>query len=271
MDYLRDLEMMLGKKLKVLLTFLAAVVLAGIFSTYFAQKASPKLASPPTDITISLYVNQTGVCYYENRVESLFDTTFKVSIDHFSEELKLLTMKNETIARIFPYTWEVSVKSDGNISYGFYIIAPNKPGNYTVNVRLFLSSWFFSQEYRQTVYVRVLVPPLPPKIEPLKITLDKQFYFQGEYITITIKNNLNEPIVFANTAYELRFEVFNGTGWVHYKDVPGNPATVSLGPGESVTVRGKLDDPLGNPFPPGRYRVGTKDVYVNFEVVRPMT
>jgi biopolymer transport protein ExbD len=263
--------MMVVKKLKVLLILLAIAVLVGIFVTYFSQKAYPKLASPPTDVIISLYVNQTGVYYYESRIESLFTTAFKVSIDYFSNELKLLTMKNETITRFFPYMWEVDVKSDGNVSYGFYIVAPHRTGNYTIYLRLLLSSWIFSHEYRQTICVKVLAPQPPQKIEPLKITLDKQFYFQGEYIVITIKNNLNESILFANTAYELHFEIFNGTSWVRFKDVPGKPETVSLDPGESVTVRDKLDDLMGRPFPPGRYRVGTKDVYANFEVSRPTT
>jgi len=90
-------------------------------------------------------------------------------------------------------------------------------------------------------------------------------------MTITIKNRSNETIWFTNTAYNLCFERYNGTSWALYEEIVGGAMMTSLKPGETREVTWKLDDRTGSPFPAGRYRVGTKGIYVEFTVVRPMT
>ncbi|MBS7649597.1 hypothetical protein KEJ17_08160, partial [Candidatus Bathyarchaeota archaeon] len=81
----------------------------------------------------------------------------------------------------------------------------------------------------------------------------------------------NETIWFNNTVYELCIERWNGTNWVPFKKIEGGSILTSLKPGEVAQIREKLDVAPGTPFPAGYYRVGTKEVYVEFTVIRPMT
>lgn len=260
---------LIGKR--ALLTLLiVAILVAGAWFLYIVPGASPKLTLPPKDVTLNVYVNQTATYRYESPVESLFGASIKISIDHFSEELMLTTQDYRVIPRTFPYTWEASVEKGKNITCSLYITA-FKPGNYIIALRFLLSYWIFSQEYQQKIFVNASPPKPPAQIKPISISLNKVSYTQGEPIIITVVNNLNESIPFANTACELRFEVFNGTSWVYVRDVQGDPTSIYLGPKEKMTVVDMLYLSPSVPFPPGRYRVGTRDVYEEFSVVRPMT
>ncbi|MBS7624419.1 hypothetical protein KEJ29_02425 [Candidatus Bathyarchaeota archaeon] len=260
---------MIGKKLLLILS-LVIVLAAGAWFFYFVPNASPKLSSPPIDISLNVYVNQTAIYAYESPVESMFGSSLKVSIDYFPEEIMLTTVNYEVIPRVFPYILEVNLEKGKNFSFSLYVTA-FRPGSYIVNLRFLLSYWIFSQEYRQKIIVNASLPKPPAQVKPISILLDKTSYTQGEPILITIINNLNESIMFANAACELRFEIFNGTSWVYVRNVSGDPTPVSLEPGGRITVRDMLYLSSGVPFQPGRYRVGTRDVYVEFNVVRPMT
>ncbi|MEM2921581.1 MAG: hypothetical protein QXF26_04605 [Candidatus Bathyarchaeia archaeon] len=262
------------RKLVILLIAVVGVILAGILVVFYAvPQMRPSLLSPPGEsIVMGMYVNQTDTYRFESYVNALFGALFQVRIEFFSGDLKLLTLGNETIPRIFPYSWQRDIGKDGYVVWGFRIIAPSQPGNYTVNLRFILSSWIFSQEYPQKITVKVELPkPPPPPEEPLLITLDKNVYTRGEYMTITIKNRSNETLWFTNAAYNLCVEKFNGTDWVFYKEIVGDSVMTPLEPGETGQVTVKLDVSPGTPFPAGRYRVGTKGIYVEFTVVRPMT
>ena len=260
-------------KRKLVMVFIAVVgvILAGLLVVVFAVPwMRPSLLSPPEEyIVMSMYINQTDTYRFESHVNAFFGVLFEVRIEFFSGDLKLLTLSNETIPRIFPYSWKTEVGEERYAVWGFRIVGPGQPGNYTVNLRFIISSWIFSQEYPQKIIVRVELPKPPEEL--LLLTLDKPVYTQGEYMIITIKNRSNETIWFTNTAYELCFERFNGTGWAFYENIVGNSMTTSLKPGETRQVMCKLVDSTGSPFPAGRYRVGTKGIYVEFKVVRPMT
>ena len=262
------------RKFVIVLIAVVGVILAGLLGVVYAvPQMRPSLLSPPSEsIVMGMYVNQTDTYHFESYVNAFFGALFQAKIEFFSEELKLLTLGNETIARTFPYSWQIDVGKEGRVVWGFRIIAPRQLGNYTVNLRFIVSYWIFSQEYPQQIMVRVELPkPPPPPEELLLITLDKNVYNQGEYMTITIKNRSNETLWFTNTAYNLYFERFNGTGWTFYEQIVGGALMTPLRPGETGEVRWKLDDRTGSPFPAGYYRVGTKGIYVEFTVVRPMT
>jgi len=262
------------RKFAIVLIVTFGIILAGLLvAVYAVPQMKPSLLSPPSEsIVMGMYVNQTDTYHFESYVSAFFGALFQVRIEFFSGDLKLLTLGNETIVRIFPYSWQREVGKEGYVVWGFRIIAPSQPGNYTVNLRFIVSYWMFSQEYSQKITVKVEVPkPPPPPEELLLIMLDKEVYNQGEYMTVTIKNRSNETMWFTNTAYDLCFERFNGTDWVLYEEIVGGPVKTSLKPGEIRQVTWKLDDHTGSPFSAGRYRVGTKGIYVEFTVVRPMT
>ena len=102
---------------------------------------------------------------------------------------------------------------------------------------------------------------------PLTIKLDKYEYYPSETMHITITNISNETLVFSDTAYDLVYHRWNGTGWQRYTSIPGGAAITELEPGETDLVVWEASTHQGSPFPPGRYRVGTKDVYAEFDVI----
>lgn len=262
------------RKFAMVLVVVPVIILASLLVfVYAVPQMRPSLLSPPGEsVVMGMYVNQTDTYRFESYISAFFGALFQVRIEFFSGDLKLLTLGNETIPRVFPYSWQMEVSKEGYVVWGFRIVAPSQPGNYTVNLRFVISSWIFSQDYPQKIVVKVEVPkPPPPPEELLLITLDKKVYNQGEYMTVTVKNRSNETIWFTNTAYNLYFEKFNGTDWVFYEEIVEGALMTPLKPGETGQVTWKLDDRTGSPFPAGRYRVGTKGIYVEFTVVKPMT
>jgi len=109
---------------------------------------------------------------------------------------------------------------------------------------------------------------VPPPEKFLIITLDKETYYQGDIMTITVENISNETVWFTGTAYNLFFERFNGTNWQFHTSIVEGAAMTPLEPRETGQIKWKLDVPL-QPFPAGHYRVGTKGVYAEFDVFVP--
>ena len=102
---------------------------------------------------------------------------------------------------------------------------------------------------------------------PLTVELDKYEFCSGETMNITITNVSNETLEFGNDAYNVVYHRWNGTGWEKYDAVPGCAMITKLEPGETAQVTWKLGGRIESPFPPGRYSVGTKDVYAEFDVI----
>ncbi len=265
-------EKKMGKRTIILLVAVICIVLVGTVFAFIVPQMEPYLSTPPNEsIAMNIRVNQTDTYHFESSVRALFGALAQVEVNYFSEDLRIFTQNNETIPRVFPYSRKIDVGMDGKISWDLRIAAPSTPGNYTIHLRFTVFHWMFSRSYSQSITVNAVLPK-PPALEgPLIIVLEKSIYNQGEYMTVTIKNVANETILFTNTAYDLRFEVFNGTGWGFYKEVTGNPVTTSMQPNETAQVLCKLDERVGSPFPAGHYRVGTKGISAEFRVVRPMT
>ena len=191
---------------------------------------------------------------------------FRVVIDGFSEELQLLD-GNKTV-RAVPYVLqEGNLPEERCVWLGFTVVLPNQTGTYKVNLSITLYSWLFSREYefKYTLTADVFTPKTPPE-EILTVTLDKKVYYQGELMAITIKNISNETTWFTDTACNLFFERFNCEYWEFYDAMVGCLAMTPLEPSETKQFTWKLGY-SGRPYPAGHYRVGTKGVYAEFEVV----
>jgi hypothetical protein len=113
----------------------------------------------------------------------------------------------------------------------------------------------------------VLMAPKQNSEVYLTITLDKGLYHQGDIMTITIENVSNETQCFGNAAYDLHFETFDGEYWKLYDSIPAAEVITYLDPGQTSQVTWKLGGHTDRPFPAGHYRVGTKGVYMEFEVI----
>ena len=192
---------------------------------------------------------------------------FGVVIESFSQELQVLD--GNTTVEAVPYVLqEGNLPEERCIWLGFTVVMPDQTGTYEVDLSIRLYSWlFFFREYkwRYMLTADIFVPKsLPEKC--LSVTLDKEIYHQGDIMTITIENVSNETIWFTDTAYNLCFERFNGVDWEFHTAIVGCLAMTPLEPGETAQLTWALDVPL-QPFPPGRYRVGTHGVYAEFEVI----
>ncbi len=186
---------------------------------------------------------------------------FRVVIDGFSEELQVLD-GNKTV-RAIPYVLqEGNLPEERCIWLGFTVVLPNQTGTYNVNLSITLYSWLFSREYKfKYMFTAYTFTPKTPPEEILTITLDKKMYYQGELMTITIKNISNETVWFTDTACNLFFERFNGQDWEFYDAMIGGLMMTPLEPGEIKQFAWKLS------YPAGHYRVGTKGVYAEFDIV----
>jgi len=215
---------------------------------------------PAEEVTVGVYMNETGefIQVGHSYTGTIQARRFQVIIDSFSKELTLLTdrIHEET----YSDPWE-----GRPVSWSANFLAPNKPGKYEVNLRYIVFQdpvWLSKREYKQRV--TVVVEPIPYKPKPeelLRVTLDRETYYQGDTIVITIKNISNETVWFTDTAYNLFFERFNNQDWEFYDAIIGGLMMTSLKPGETAQVNWTLG------YPPGRYRVGTHGVYAEFEVV----
>lgn len=259
------------------------MVLMGLFISAYAV---PQLKSifephpwslypPPAEYElIDVYFNQTSeartLYSYYGIVEA---RKLEVKIDSFSKELTLLTPNNETITAL--YSWHVTYrKVEGRpVAWEFWIIAPNKSGEYEINLRFIVSnSWLSSREYSQKLRVRVapiLYKPKPEEV--LTVTLDKERYGEGDTMTIIIQNISNETQWFGNAAYDVCFERFNGVDWEFYDSIPGAEVITCLKPEETGQVTWKLGGHTDSPFPAGQYRVWVHGVYAEFEVIEVQT
>ena len=191
---------------------------------------------------------------------------FRVVIDDFSEELQVLD-GNKTVGAVPYVLQEGNLPEERCIWLGFWVVMPNQTGTYEVDLSITLFGLLFSREYKikYTLTADVFLPKSLPE-ECLSITIDKEVYYQGDIINITIENISNETIWFTDTAYNLCFERFNGVDWEFHTSIVGCLVMTPLEPGETAQLMWALDTPL-QPFPPGRYRVGTYGVYAEFEVV----
>lgn len=114
-------------------------------------------------------------------------------------------------------------------------------------------------------------PPPPTVLLLLNVTADKTLYKQGDSITITLKNELNETIQFADSLYGTFFEKWNGVSWEFYSGTAGGALDVikTLNPREKVEILSKLGEPVTKPFLLGKYRVVSVGwIYRNGEFVQ---
>jgi hypothetical protein len=256
-------------------------MLSGLFLSVYAIPRLREIFAPhPWSLypppaayeVIDIYFNETdwearGAYWYTGTVQA---RKFEVRIDSFSEELTLIRGDEVIIA---PYSYEeIYGKFEGcPCGFGFQIIAPNKPREYEVNLCFIVSNgWLSIREYPQKIRVRVVPTPYKPKPEEiLTVILDKQTYKQGEVMTITIRNISNETIWFTDTAYNIVFERFDNVfnDWTFHTAPIAGLLMTPLHPGEEAQLMWLLDDKTGHLFPPGRYRVGTHEVYTEFEVM----
>ncbi len=192
---------------------------------------------------------------------------FRVTIESFSEELQVLD-GNKTVEAVPYILQEGNLPEERCIWLGFTVVMPNQTGTYEVDLSIKLYSWlFFSREYKWKYMLTadIFVPKSLPE-ECLSITIDKEIYYQGDIMTITIENISNETIWFTDTACNLFFERFNGEHWEFYDPMVGGLAMTPLEPSETKQFAWKLGYP-GRPYPAGQYRVGTKGVYAEFQVI----
>ena len=187
-------------------------------------------------------------------------------IESFSEELHVLD-GDKRVEATPPLLQKGNLPDERCIWLSFTVIMPNQTGTYEIDLRIRLFGLLFSREYKwmYTFKVEPFIPKPPPEAY-LIITLDKEIYSQVEIMNITIKNISNETIWFTDTAYNLFFERFNGVDWEFHTSIVGCLAMTPLEPGETAQLTWALDVPL-QPFPLGRYRVGTHGVYAEFEVI----
>ena len=191
---------------------------------------------------------------------------FRVVIESFSEELHILV--GDKRVGVAPYVLQKgNLPEERCIWLSFTVIMPNQTGTYELDLHIKLFGLLFSREYKwmYTFKVEPFVPK-PPTEAYLTVTLDKETYHQGEIMNITIKNVSNETVWFTDTAYNLFFEKFNGVDWEFHTGIGGGLVMTPLEPGETAKITWTLDVPL-QPFPPGQYRVGTRGVYAEFEVI----
>lgn len=250
---------------------LTAIMITILFSIYISIHTSDRnllYPEPPRYEVIEIFYNKTGY------VEKIYSYTgavrakiFEVRIESFSKEL-ILMYGDEVIKPSYMYR-DVSRKPESRPVYFYFkIIAPAKPGEYTINLRYKVSNGLlYTREYYQEILVKVVKMPYKPRPEEiLAIGIDRNMYRPGETMIITIKNISNETIWFTNTVYNIVFERFNSiyNDWIYHTSPIAGQALVSISPNEEKQVKYIIDPEL---FPPGLYRVGTHGVYIEFEVV----
>jgi hypothetical protein len=189
---------------------------------------------------------------------------FRVTIEGFSEELQVLD-RNKTVEAVPYVLQEGNLPEERCIWLGFTVVMPNQTGIYEVNLSIKLYSWLFSREYSWK-YMLTADLFVPKSEESLSITIDKEKYCQGDTMNITIENVSNGTVWFTDTACNLFFETFTGEHWEFYDAMVGDLAMTPLEPNETKKFAWKLGYP-GRQYQAGRYRVGTKGVYAEFEVI----
>jgi hypothetical protein len=192
---------------------------------------------------------------------------FRAVIESFSEELQVLD-RNNTVEAVPYVLQEGNLPEERCIWLGFTVVMPNQTGTYEVDLSIRLYSWlFFSREYKwkYVLTADIFVPKALPE-ECLSVTIEKEIYYQGDVMTITIENISNETQWFGNAAYDVCFERFDGEYWKFYDSIPGAEVITHLEPEETAQVTWKLGGHTDRPFPAGQYRVWVHGVYAEFEV-----
>jgi hypothetical protein len=236
------------------ITAYATVALSASMAVFTPHPWS--LYPPPSEeVTVGVYMNETGefIQVGHSYTGTIQARKFQVIINSFSKELTLLT------DRIYEETY--SDPGEGRpVSWSANFLAPNKPGKYEINLRYIVFQdlvGLSKREYKQRV--TVVVEPIPYKPKPeelLSVILDKETYYQGATIIITIKNISNETQLFS-----LSIERFDPhfSDWVYHAALIAD----SINPEESMQVTRELNAEM---FPPGRYRIFIKGFYTEFEV-----
>ncbi len=237
---------------------------------YTTSKSEPyiKGLEKTTDIKIGLYPGTSDKRVFQMYTGNV--KSFHITVKNFSDKLLLASLSGELIEKtpynLSPSTWDPEAQF---AVWGLNITTPSSihPGEYSISLAIKVSNSLSSKEY--SYIIRVIVEPLKDVL-PLKscliITLDKEAYFQGEVIQITIKNLSNQTVWFTDTACNLYFEKFNDNCWEFYDAMIGGAAITPLQPKETKQFTWRLGN-SGRPYPPGRYRVGTKGVYAEFKVL----
>jgi len=166
------------------------------------------------------YLNEKCEFYYVIQT-SWNAKRFRIMIDGFLEELQVLD-GDKTVGAVPYVLQEGNLPEERCIWLGFTVVLPNQTGTYNVNLSVTLYSWLFSREYKfkYTLTADTFTPKTPLE-EILAITLDKEVYYQGELMTITIQNISNETVWFTDTACNMFFERFNGQCWEFYDAIIG--------------------------------------------------
>lgn len=203
---------------------------------------------------------------------------FQVVIESLSEGLKVLDRRYpldpKTVQSASYVLSEGKTPEEGCFWLGLTVIMPNQIGTYELDLSVRLSALFFSREYKWRYTFEVVHPPPEKPFENcLIIALDKETYHQGDNITVTIENILNESIGFIDC--KIVFEKFDGVDWEFYDSIPIPLEKTYLEPGEIGQFTLALIDYMDYPFPAGQYRVGIirywgdeiDGVYAEFEVI----
>jgi len=268
-------------RLKLLVLLLTAILGVSVVSglclgfSFLKEKWAPRIDfvdSLPVDPSKTEFAFGGGGyknerCEYQYMVYTSWSAyRFQVVIERFSEELYVLD--RESRVETAPYVLQKGNLPDERcIWLSFTVIMPNQTGTYDLDLRIRLFGLLFSREYNWIYTFRVESFVLKsPSEAGLIITPGEETYHQGETMDIILSNVSNETIWFTDTAYNLCFERFNGVYWEFHTAIVGGLAMTPLELGETAQLTWVLDVPL-QPFSPGRYRVGTKGVYAEFEVI----
>jgi hypothetical protein len=266
--------------LKLPILFLTAIIGVSVVSglvlgvSFLKERWEPRIESidnSPVDLDRTEfrfggggYPNER--CEYNYLVYTSWSAyNFEVVVESFSEELLVLD-GDKRVEAVSHVLQEGKLPDERCIWLSFTVVMPNQTGNYELDLCIKLFGLFFSREYRWMYTFRVESFIFKPPTEAdLIVTLNKEIYLRGETMNITIKNISNETVWFTDTACNLFFERFNGVDWEFHTAIIGGLMMAPLEPGETADYTWKLGVPL-QPFPPGRYRVGTHGVYAQFEV-----
>lgn len=198
---------------------------------------------------------------------------FRVTIESLSEELQVLD-GNKTVEAVPYVLQEGNLPEERCIWLGFTVVMPNQTGTYDLGLSIRLSALLFSREYKWRYAFEVVHPPPDKPFENcLIMALDKETYHQGDNITMTIKNILNESIGFIDC--KIVFEKSNGMDWEFYDSIPISLTKTYLDPREIGQFTLALINYMDHPFPTGQYRLGIiryfgdeiDRVYAEFEVI----
>jgi hypothetical protein len=222
------------------------------------------------------YLNETREYLY--LIYPYQTNRYQVVLESLSEGLQVLDRRNPLDPKTVqsaPYILsEGKIPEEGCFWLGLTVIMPNQIGTYELDLSVRLSALFFSREYKWSYTFEVVHPPPEKPFENcLVMALDKETYYQGDNITVTIENILNESIGFIDC--KIVFEKFDGVDWEFYDSVSIPLEKTYLEPGEIGQFTLALIDYMNHPFPAGQYRVGIirywgdeiDGIYVEFEVI----